>query len=191
MLEPQRLFRSVCVHSLRLQAHQRTKYCCSRANWQTSQGLASWQGAATEAAELLASRQGAVNNTALGAAAILLLPRRQQSTHSTHKSSSFMLYTRTLKLQLVSLASALRTVSTPSFDTNVLSSRSSSIVPGSDRDSIISEWRSLMNMDVEELEEWLKTRESNSCGQKDDDGEAKGHKSGRCALAQNPVINHQ
>ena len=36
-----------------------------------------------------------------------------------------------------------------------------------------------MNMSVEELSEWLDTDDSNAVGQKESDGEAKGHKSGR------------
>lgn len=55
-------------------------------------------------------------------------------------------------------------------------------MPSDDRNDIVSEWRSLMNMDVSELEDWLQTDESNSCGQIEDDGEATGHKSGRCVL---------
>ena len=34
-------------------------------------------------------------------------------------------------------------------------------------------------MTVKELEDWLPTEESKSVGQKDDDGEAIGHKSGK------------
>jgi len=52
-------------------------------------------------------------------------------------------------------------------------------MPSDDRDDIIQDWRNLMNMDAKELEDFLQTPESNDCGQKDDDGEAKGHKSGR------------
>lgn len=60
-----------------------------------------------------------------------------------------------------------------------LSSRQHDIMPSDDRDDIIQDWRKLMNMDAKELEDFLQTPESNDCGQKDEDGEAKGHKSGR------------
>jgi Protein of unknown function (DUF3140) len=52
-------------------------------------------------------------------------------------------------------------------------------MPSDFRDDIIQEWRQLMNMSAKELEDFLQTPESNDCGQKDEDGEAKGHKSGR------------
>lgn len=43
----------------------------------------------------------------------------------------------------------------------------------------IEEFQSVVNMTVKELEDWLPTEESKSVGQKDDDGEAIGHKSGK------------
>lgn len=43
----------------------------------------------------------------------------------------------------------------------------------------IEDFQSAVNMTVKELQEWLPTEESKSVGQKDDDGEAIGHKSGK------------
>ena len=48
-----------------------------------------------------------------------------------------------------------------------------------DRQSTIQDFQSAVNMTVKELQEWLPTEESKSVGQKDDDGEAIGHKSGK------------
>ena len=41
------------------------------------------------------------------------------------------------------------------------------------------DWREAVNMSPAELESWLQTDESGSVGQKDDAGEATGHRSGR------------
>ena len=41
------------------------------------------------------------------------------------------------------------------------------------------EFREAVNMDADELKEWLETDESKSVGQSDDGGESKGHESGR------------
>ena len=46
------------------------------------------------------------------------------------------------------------------------------------KDQIWSEWRDLVNMAPQELEDWLETDESKSVGDTDD-GESTGHKSGR------------
>jgi len=43
----------------------------------------------------------------------------------------------------------------------------------------IKDFQSAVNMTVKELSDWLPTEESKSVGQKDDDGEAIGHKSGK------------
>ena len=43
----------------------------------------------------------------------------------------------------------------------------------------IKEFQEAVNMTSKQLQEWLKTPESQSVGQKDDDGEAIGHKSGK------------
>jgi len=43
----------------------------------------------------------------------------------------------------------------------------------------IKDFQSAVNMTAKELEDWLPTEESKSVGQKDDDGEAIGHKSGK------------
>ena len=49
-----------------------------------------------------------------------------------------------------------------------------------DQQATYDEFRELVNMQPKELEEWLKTDESESCGQSDEDGgESKGHRSGR------------
>ncbi len=53
---------------------------------------------------------------------------------------------------------------------------------GDDDRQVIADWKSLMNMSVDELEKWLETDDSNDCGQIESDGEATGHKSGRCVL---------
>ena len=41
------------------------------------------------------------------------------------------------------------------------------------------EFREAVNIDADELKEWLETDESKSVGQSDDGGESKGHESGR------------
>lgn len=48
-----------------------------------------------------------------------------------------------------------------------------------DAKAVIDEFREVVNMTPKELENWLKTEESQSVGQKDGDSEAIGHKSGR------------
>ena len=45
--------------------------------------------------------------------------------------------------------------------------------------STIQDFQEVVNMTPKELEDWLSTEESKSVGQKDDDGEAIGHKSGK------------
>jgi Protein of unknown function (DUF3140) len=45
--------------------------------------------------------------------------------------------------------------------------------------SVISEFHPCVNMTPKELESWLKTEESQSVGQKKDDDESIGHKSGK------------
>ncbi|MBH8566473.1 DUF3140 domain-containing protein [Nostoc sp. CENA67] len=45
--------------------------------------------------------------------------------------------------------------------------------------SVIDEFHSSVNMTAKELESWLKTEESQSVGQKKDDDESIGHKSGK------------
>jgi DNA topoisomerase VI subunit B len=45
--------------------------------------------------------------------------------------------------------------------------------------SVISEFHASVNMTAKELESWLKTEESQSVGQKKDDDESIGHKSGK------------
>ena len=47
------------------------------------------------------------------------------------------------------------------------------------RDQIWNEWRELVNLAPQELEDWLETEESRSVGADSGDGESKGHKSGR------------
>ncbi len=47
-----------------------------------------------------------------------------------------------------------------------------------DKDQIVSEFEDVVNMSAGELEDWLETEESKSVGQKEN-GESKGHKSGR------------
>ena len=44
---------------------------------------------------------------------------------------------------------------------------------------MIDEFNEAVNMNAMELEEWLAMDESAEVGQKDDDGESKGHESGR------------
>lgn len=48
-----------------------------------------------------------------------------------------------------------------------------------DDKSTIDEFHNVVNMSLKELESWLNTDESQSVGQKDEDNEAIGHKSGR------------
>ncbi len=47
------------------------------------------------------------------------------------------------------------------------------------RDQIWDEWRDLVNMAPQELDDFLDTEDSKSVGAKEDDGESTGHKSGR------------
>lgn len=49
---------------------------------------------------------------------------------------------------------------------------------GKTRETIWSEWRTLVNMAPAELEDWLKTEESKTVGD-NQDGESTGHASGR------------
>ncbi len=44
---------------------------------------------------------------------------------------------------------------------------------------ILQDFQEAVNMSSPDLQQWLKTEESKSVGQKDDDGEAIGHKSGK------------
>lgn len=46
-------------------------------------------------------------------------------------------------------------------------------------EEIWDEWRTLVNMQPQELEDWLETEESRSVGADSGDGESTGHKSGR------------
>jgi hypothetical protein len=46
-------------------------------------------------------------------------------------------------------------------------------------DEVWDDWQQSVNMTAGELEKWLDTDESQSVGQKDGDGEATGHRSGR------------
>ncbi len=46
-------------------------------------------------------------------------------------------------------------------------------------EQVQKEFREAVNMDADELNEWLETDESKSVGQSDDGGESKGHESGR------------
>ncbi len=46
-------------------------------------------------------------------------------------------------------------------------------------EQVIEEFQEAVNMDADELKEWLQTDESKSVGQSDDGGEPKGHESGR------------
>ena len=48
-----------------------------------------------------------------------------------------------------------------------------------EQQSTIQDFQEAVNMTPKELEDWLETEESKSVGQKDDDGEAIGHKSGK------------
>lgn len=52
-----------------------------------------------------------------------------------------------------------------------------------EQQKIIDDFQAAVNMTAESLEKWLKTKESKSVGQKDDDGEAIGHKSGKKIVA--------
>ncbi|WP_413163891.1 HVA1 family protein [Capilliphycus salinus ALCB114379] len=49
----------------------------------------------------------------------------------------------------------------------------------SDREQQIKAFKEVVNMTATELEKWLDTEESQSVGQKEEDGEAIGHKSGK------------
>ena len=52
------------------------------------------------------------------------------------------------------------------------------------KETIWSEWRDLVNMAPQELEDWLETEDSKSVGDSDrDGGESTGHKSGRRIVA--------
>ena len=46
-------------------------------------------------------------------------------------------------------------------------------------EQVQKEFREAVNMDSDELKEWLETDESKSVGQSDNGGESKGHESGR------------
>ena len=46
-------------------------------------------------------------------------------------------------------------------------------------DDVWDDWQQSVNMTAGELEQWLDSDESQAVGQKEDDGEATGHKSGR------------
>ena len=46
-------------------------------------------------------------------------------------------------------------------------------------EQVREEFREAVNMDADELKEWLETDESKSVGQSDNGGESKGHESGR------------
>src|SRR5215217_926479 len=46
-------------------------------------------------------------------------------------------------------------------------------------EKVAQEFDEVVNMSCEELEEWLETDESKEVGQKDGEGESKGHESGR------------
>ncbi len=46
-------------------------------------------------------------------------------------------------------------------------------------EQVIEEFDEAVNMDADELKEWLETDESKSVGQSDNGGESKGHESGR------------
>jgi hypothetical protein len=49
-----------------------------------------------------------------------------------------------------------------------------------ERQQILAEWRTTVNLNPRELQDWLKTEEARSVGQKDDeDSESTGHASGR------------
>ena len=48
-----------------------------------------------------------------------------------------------------------------------------------DHETIWEEWRDLVNMQPQELDDWLDTDESRSVGADSGDGESRGHKSGR------------
>jgi hypothetical protein len=46
-------------------------------------------------------------------------------------------------------------------------------------EQVREEFQEVVNMDADELKEWLQTDESKSVGQSDNGGESKGHESGR------------
>ena len=46
-------------------------------------------------------------------------------------------------------------------------------------EQVVEEFQEAVNMDADELKEWLETDESKSVGQSDNGGESKGHESGR------------
>jgi hypothetical protein len=46
-------------------------------------------------------------------------------------------------------------------------------------EQVREEFQEVVNMDADELKDWLQTDESKSVGQSDNGGESKGHKSGR------------
>ena len=46
-------------------------------------------------------------------------------------------------------------------------------------EQVIEEFNEAVNMNPEEIEDWLETEESKSVGQSDGGGESKGHESGR------------
>ncbi len=48
-----------------------------------------------------------------------------------------------------------------------------------EQQKIFQDFQEAVNMSSEDLQQWLQTEESQSVGQKDDDGEAIGHKSGK------------
>jgi hypothetical protein len=50
------------------------------------------------------------------------------------------------------------------------------------QEQLIEEFRELVNLTPQELQKWLTTEESNSVGQKKDDDESIGHKSGKQIL---------
>lgn len=52
-----------------------------------------------------------------------------------------------------------------------------------DRQEIVSDFDSLVNMTPKELERWLGTDESKNAGQADSGGETRGHESGRRIVA--------
>ena len=48
-----------------------------------------------------------------------------------------------------------------------------------EQQEILQDFQEAVNMSSQDLQQWLKTEESKSVGQEDDDGEAIGHKSGK------------
>lgn len=48
-----------------------------------------------------------------------------------------------------------------------------------EQQKILQDFQKAVNMSADDLQQWLQTAESQSVGQKDDDGEAIGHKSGK------------